>query len=202
MSLRRAMFTGLIESTGEVTAFDMEASAPRLDVYSELADELIKGESIAINGVCLTVVNLRGKHFEAEVSPETFRVTTLGRLRKGSVVNLERSLRVNGGLGGHFVLGHVDGVGHIRRVLQQAEFKLITVGYDSKLSSYIVPKGSIALDGVSLTVAALRGEDFDVQIVPFTWEHTNLATAGPETAVNLECDIIGKYVVRAFRERN
>ena len=201
MSLQTAMFTGLIESTGEVTAFDVEASAPRLDVYSELAGELIQGESIAINGVCLTVVSLREKHFGAEVSPETFRVTTLGRLRKGSIVNLERSLRVNGGLGGHFVLGHVDGVGHIRQVVQQAAFKLVTVSYDSTLSSYIVPKGSIALDGISLTVAALRGEEFDVQIVPFTWEHTNLATAGPETPVNLECDIIGKYVVRAFRER-
>jgi riboflavin synthase len=196
------MFTGIVESTGEVTAFDTEASAPRLDVYSELAGELIKGESIAINGVCLTVVNLRDKHFEAEVSPETFRVTTLDRLRKGSVVNLERSLRVNGRLGGHFVLGHVDGVGRIRRVLDQAEFKLITVSYDLSLSSYIVPKGSIALDGVSLTVAALCGDEFDVQIVPITWEHTNLATAGPETLVNLECDIIGKYVVRAFHERD
>jgi len=196
------MFTGLIESTGEVTAFDREASAPRLDVCSELTGKLAQGESIAINGVCLTVVNLRDKHFEAEVSPETFRVTTLGRLRKGSIVNLERPLRVNDGLGGHFVLGHVDGVGRIRRVLQQAEFKLVTVSYDSILSAYIVPKGSIALDGVSLTVAALREEEFDVQIVPFTWEHTNLATGGPETSVNLECDIIGKYVVRAFRERD
>ena len=196
------MFTGLIESTGEVTALDLEASAPRLDVYTELARELVSGESISINGVCLTVVSLGDTHFSVEVSPETFRVTTLVDLSKGSVVNLERSLRVNGGLGGHFVLGHVDGVGHIRRIIQQADFKLITVGYDSKLSSYIVPKGSIALDGISLTVAALRVDEFDVQIVPFTWEHTNLTTAGPETSVNLECDIIGKYVVRAFRERD
>lgn len=196
------MFTGLIESTGEVTALDLEASAPRLDVYTELARKLVSGESISINGVCLTVVSLGDTHFSVEVSPETFRVTTLGDLSKGSVVNLERSLRVSGGLGGHFVLGHVDGVGHIRRIIQQADFKLITVGYDSKLSSYIVPKGSIALDGISLTVAALRDEEFDVQIVPFTWEHTNLAAGAPGASVNLECDIIGKYVVRAFRERD
>ena len=194
------MFSGLIEGTGTVVALQAIPVGARVSIETTLAQGLELGESIAVNGVCLTVVEKGNAAFQAEISPETARVTTLGTLSSGAVVNLERPLRVDARLGGHFVLGHVDGVGHVREVGPQEEFHLVTVGYDPALASYIVPKGSIAVDGISLTVAALRPEEFDIQIVPYTWQHTNLRSAAPETPVNLECDIIGKYVVRAVRE--
>ena len=194
------MFSGLIEATGSVVALREIPAGARLSVDTPLAQELALGDSIAVNGVCLTVVEHGDRVFDAEISPETARVTTLGRFTPGAVVNLERPLKVDARLGGHFVLGHVDGVGQIRQVHQEAEFNLLTVGYDPTLAPYIVPKGSIAVDGISLTVADLRDEEFDVQIVPFTWQHTNLRGALRDAPVNLECDIIGKYVVRAVRE--
>lgn len=194
------MFSGLIESTGTVIALREIPAGARLSIGTTLAPDLELGDSIAVNGVCLTVVENGAEAFDAEISPETARVTTLGGLALGRIVNLERPLRVDARLGGHFVLGHVDGVGHVREVRPQEEFSLVTVGYDPTLAPYIVPKGSVAVDGISLTVAALRAEEFDVQIVPYTWQHTNLQSAGPETPVNLECDIIGKYVVRAVRQ--
>lgn len=194
------MFSGLIEATGSVVALQKIPAGARLSVETPLAQELALGDSIAVNGVCLTVVEQRDRVFDAEISPETGRVTTLGRVTTGTVVNLERPLKADGRLGGHFVLGHVDGVGQILQVQQEDEFNLVTVGYDKTLAPYIVSKGSIAVDGISLTVAGLRHEEFDVQIVPYTWQHTNLQGARRETPVNLECDIIGKYVVRAVRE--
>lgn len=194
------MFSGLIEATGSVVALREIPAGARLSVETPLAQELVLGDSIAVNGVCLTVVEHGDRVFDAEISPETARVTTLGRFTPGAVVNLERPLKVDARLGGHFVLGHVDGVGQIRQVHQEAEFNLVTVGYEPTLAPYIVPKGSIAVDGISLTVTGLRDEEFDVQIVPFTWQHTNLRGARRDAPVNLECDIIGKYVVRAVRE--
>ena len=194
------MFSGLIEATGTVIGGQEIPAGARLSIGTTLARDLTLGDSIAVNGVCLTVVERDDTGFDAEVSPETARVTTLGRLPSGSVVNLERPLRVDARLGGHFVLGHVDAVGHVRLIQPQAEFNLVTVAYDPALASFLVPKGSVAVDGISLTVAALRPDEFDVQIVPYTWQHTNLQRASPDTPVNLECDIIGKYVVRAVRE--
>ena len=194
------MFSGLIEATGTVIALQEIPSGARLSIGTTLARDLALGESISVNGVCLTVVERRDTAFDAEVSPETARVTTLGGLPSGTVVNLERPLRVDARLGGHFVLGHVDEVGHVRKVRSQEEFNLVTVAYAPTLASFLVPKGSIAVDGISLTVAVLRPDEFDVQIVPYTWQHTNLQSASLETPVNLECDIIGKYVVRAIRE--
>ena len=194
------MFSGLIEATGSVVTLREIPAGARLSVETPLAQELVLGDSIAVNGVCLTVVEHGNRVFDAEISPETARVTTLGRFTPGAVVNLERPLKVDARLGGHFVLGHVDGVGQIRQVHQEAEFNLVTVGYEPTLAPYIVPKGSIAVDGISLTVTGLRDEEFDVQIVPFTWQHTNLRGARRDAPVNLECDIIGKYVVRAVRE--
>ena len=162
--------------------------------------ELGLGDSIAVNGVCLTVIEKDDSSFTAEVSPETVRVTTLSGLRAAQTVNLERPMLADGRLGGHFVLGHVDGVGTISGIEKQADFSLVRVTYPLPLAAYIVPKGSIALDGISLTVAGLDAAHFDVQIVPYTWLHTNLHAARVGDPVNLECDIIGKYVVRAVRE--
>jgi riboflavin synthase len=194
------MFSGLIEATGTVVGVQEIPAGARLSIGTTLARDLALGDSIAVNGVCLTVVEKGDAAFDAEVSPATARVTTLGGVALGAVVNLERPLRIDARLGGHFVLGHVDAVGHVRVVRSQEEFNLVTIAYDPTLTSFLVTKGSIAVDGISLTVAALRSEEFDVQVVPYTWQHTNLQSAGPSTLVNLECDIIGKYVVRAVRK--
>ncbi len=194
------MFSGLIEAVGALEQVEDIPQGRRLRVRTVLAPELALGDSVAVNGVCLTVVACDDSGFEAEISPETARVTTLGALGSGAQVNLERPLRADMRFGGHFVLGHVDGMGNLVEVRQQAEFWLVTVTYEPSLESYLVHKGSVAVDGISLTVAALHPGRFDVQIVPYTWEHTNVQGLPVSTAVNLECDIIGKYVVKAVRE--
>ena len=192
------MFNGLIEALGEVAELTSIPAGLRLGVRTGLARGLVLGESIAVNGVCLTVVRADEASFDAEVSPETRRVTGLGALRLGGAVNLERSMRADARVGGHFVQGHVDATGRIEGVRHDAEFHWITVSFPAALSPYLVRKGSIAVDGISLTVARLRDTGFDAQIVPYTWEHTNLGRAQTGAVVNLECDIIGKYVVRAL----
>ena len=192
------MFTGLIEAVGEVVEVKSIPAGFRIRVATGLAGELGPGDSIAVNGVCLTVVLGDTKEFHAEISPETARVTTLGTFRPGSIVNLERPLRAEARLGGHFVLGHIDDVGCVDEFREDAEFFWMTIRYPPALSPYIVQKGSIAVDGVSLTVAELGARCFNVQLVPHTWRHTNLRTLALDDPVNLECDIIGKHVVKAF----
>ena len=194
----KAMFSGLIERVGKVADVEPIPAGLRIRIATGLAAELSVGDSVAVNGVCLTVANLDDAGFWAKVSPETARVTTLGRVGSEGVVNLERALRADARLGGHFVLGHVDDVGHIDAIAQQTEFYRVTLRYPRAVDAYIVQKGSIAVDGISLTVARLERGRFDVQIVPYTWEHTNLRAARVDDPVNLECDIIGKYVVRAL----
>lgn len=191
------MFTGLIEAVGAVTEARRTPAGLVLRVESPLAAELAAGDSIAVNGVCLTVVRPAADAFAADVSPETARVTTLGGATAGDLVNLERPLRADGRVGGHFVLGHVDGTGRLEDIREEAEFRRLTFAHPPGLQPLLVQKGSIAVDGVSLTVAALEAGRFDVQIVPFTWENTRLRAAAAGHAVNLECDIIGKYVLNA-----
>ena len=191
------MFSGLVEATGEVAELKSIPAGLRIRVLTELAPGLAPGDSVAVNGVCLTVVLNDAAEFHAEVSPETARVTTLGGLSPGSLVNLERPLRADDRFGGHFVLGHVDEIGHVDEVRQEADFYWVTFRYPSALAPYIVRKGSIAVDGISLTAAGLSPQRFDVQIVPYTWQHTNLHAVTVDDPVNLECDIIGKYVVKA-----
>jgi riboflavin synthase len=147
--------------------------------------------------VCLTVTSIEGTEFRADVGPETLRVTTLGRFAPGTRVNLERPLRADGRFGGHFVQGHVDGVGRIEDWRAEADFHWLTVSFAPELAPLIVPKGSIAIDGISLTVARLAVDRLDIMIVPFTIEHTNLKAAEKLDAVNIECDMVGKYVARA-----
>jgi riboflavin synthase len=155
------------------------------------------GDSVAVNGVCLTVILSESDEIHADVGPETLRVTTLDNLRRGALVNLERPLRADGRFGGHFVQGHVDAVGHVEDMRAQDDFHWMTVSFPVVLAPYIVHKGSIAVDGISLTVAGLGRDRFDVQLVPHTLAHTNLKAARLRDRVNLECDLVGKYVVRA-----
>ena len=192
------MFTGLIEAVGAIADVARTATGRRLRIDTALAGALTPGDSLAVNGVCLTVVAVDGSSVQADVSPETARVTTLGAARAGSVVNLERPLRADGRLGGHFVQGHVDAPGRVDEIREEGDSHWITVQYPSQLERYIVRKGSIAVDGVSLTVAGVDALRFDVQIIPFTWAHTNLSGLRSGDAVNLECDVLAKYVARAL----
>jgi len=191
------MFTGLVEAVGELIERKPTDRGFRLRIGTGLSRELSPGDSLAVNGVCLTVIVADGQEVHADVGPETDRVTTLGGLAPGSVVNLERPLRADSRFGGHFVQGHVDAVGNIEELRQDAEFYWLTVSFPSQLAPYLVHKGSIAVDGISLTVAGLGINRFDVQLVPFTMQHTNLHRAQVRDRVNLECDMVGKYVVRA-----
>jgi riboflavin synthase len=191
------MFTGLIESVGELVERKSTSGGFRLRIGSTLAPELSPGDSIAVNGVCLTVILAEHDEIHADVGPETVRVTTLGWLARGSRVNLERPLRADSRLGGHFVQGHVDAIANIEDLRQDADFHWLTVSFAPHLAPYLVHKGSIAVDGISLTVAGLGTDRFDVQVVPYTMTHTNLGHIHVRDRVNLECDIVGKYVVRA-----
>jgi len=191
------MFTGLVESVGELIERKPTSGGFRLRIGSSLAPELAPGDSVAVNGVCLTVILAEQHEVHADVGPETVRVTTLGWLAPGSRVNLERPLRADGRVGGHFVQGHVDAIGHVEDLRRDADFHWLTVSFPSHLAPYLVHKGSIAVDGISLTVAGLGADRFDVQVVPYTMEQTNLGRAQIRDRVNLEVDIVGKYVVRA-----
>jgi riboflavin synthase len=191
------MFTGLIEAVGRVAEVKGGAGV-RVRIRTELASELTPGDSLAVNGVCLTVIVAEGGDVHADIGPETARITTLGALRREQALNLERPMKADGLVGGHFVQGHVDGMGTIDEIRPEGEARWLTVSYPSALAPLMVRKGSIAVDGVSLTLAGLGETKFDVMIIPFTWEHTNLRTLRVGDRVNLECDMIGKYVARAL----
>lgn len=191
------MFTGLVETVGELLERKTTSGGFRLRIGSRLAPELAPGDSLAVNGVCLTVILAEQQEIHADIGPETVRVTTLGSLPRGSALNLERPLRADGRFGGHFVQGHVDAIGHVEELRQDADFHWLTVSFPSHLAAYLVHKGSIAVDGISLTVAGLGADRFDVQVVPYTMDHTNLGRLQIRERVNIECDMVGKYVVRA-----
>jgi riboflavin synthase len=184
------MFTGLVREVGEVVSFE----DGRLRVESSIAASV--GDSVAIDGVCLTVVDGDRRSLAFDAVPETLARTTLGRLAPGSPVNLEPALRAGEALGGHHVQGHVDGVGRIRSVEDEGEGKRVWVDAPSGLLRYCVEKGSVAVDGVSLTVAALDGHGFAVALVPHTLEATTLGRAASGDEVNLEADVLAKYVER------
>ena len=194
------MFTGIVETIGTLVEVKPTAGGYRVRIKTALARDVAPGDSVAVAGVCLTAIVVDGDELHADVGPETSRMTTLGALRRGQGVNLERPMRFDGRLGGHLVLGHVDGVGQVDEVRPEGESHWLTVSYPSALASYFIRKGSVALDGVSLTVAGLGAKQFDVQIVPFTWRATTLHQLRTGDRVNLECDMIGKYVVRAVEQ--
>jgi riboflavin synthase len=186
------MFTGLIEATGKVVSMRRSSRGGRLTIASSL-EGLAIGESVSVNGVCQTVAELKGGAFFCDVLPETMRVTNLGQLRAGSIVNLERALEAGARLGGHIVNGHVDGVGRVTRVIRDPLGIEIDAG--SELGRYMVPKGSVAVDGVSLTIGPdMQGDRFSVFIIPHTWETTTLGKISPGSRVNIEVDIMAKYV--------
>jgi riboflavin synthase len=191
------MFTGLIESVGQVEAVTATPTGMHIAIATALAGNLQAGESVSVNGVCLTATRLEPGRLHADIGPETARVTTLGRLRAGDPVNLERSMRADSRFGGHFVQGHVDGVGEILSIRPDGDATWLAVRFPGPLAPLIVRKGSIAMDGISLTVADLREREFDVMIIPFTWQHTNLSSRRTGDGVNLEGDMVGKYVARA-----
>jgi riboflavin synthase len=191
------MFTGLVEAVGTVTEHRPTPSGVRVRIETAVAPDLSPGDSLAVNGVCLTVVSRDTDGVHMDVSPETARITTLGAIRRGSLVNLERPLRADARLGGHFVQGHVDGTGTVEELRQDGDSYWLTVMFAPALAPYIVRKGSIAVNGISLTVAGVDDRRFDVQIIPYTWLHTNLHGTKAGDPVNLECDILGKYVARS-----
>ena len=191
------MFTGIVEAVGELVDRTPTTGGLRLRIGTTLAPELSRGDSVAVNGVCLTVTSADGGEIEADIGPETSRVTTLGWLPRGRLVNLERPLRADGRFGGHIVQGHVDATGQIEELREDAGFHWLTVSFPAALAPFIVCKGSIAVDGISLTVAGLGSRRLDVQLVPYTMEHTNLSRAQVRDRVNLECDVVAKYVVHA-----
>jgi riboflavin synthase len=191
------MFTGLIETVGRVGEISRTANGLRIAIRTDIAADLADGESVSVNGVCLTVAQRDATGFAADIGPETARVTTLGAVQAGQPVNLERAMAANGRFGGHFVQGHVDGIGTIRDVRVEGDTCWLKVAFSPELAPFFVPKGSVALDGVSLTVAALAPDHFDVMIIPFTRAHTTLGALPAGSLVNLECDVVGKYVARA-----
>ena len=193
------MFTGLIADLGTVVAVDATDDGVRLRVESRLAGDLRDGDSVAVNGVCLTAVGADAAGFGADVMRETLRRSSLGEVAPGTRVNLELPLRADERLGGHVVQGHVDGLGAIRAVREDGFARVVSIAADPDLLRYVVEKGSIAVDGVSLTVAAIDGGRFDVSLIPETLERTNLGAARPGTPVNLEVDILAKYVEKLVR---
>src|SRR3954470_1661375 len=188
------MFTGLVETTARVRSVDPDGDGVRLEVETPLAADLSQGDSIAVNGVCLTAVEPSETAFSADVMAETLRRSSLGPLAKGDSVNLELPLRAGDRLGGHMVQGHVDGTGTVADTRDEGFARLVRIAAAPEVLKYVVEKGSIAVDGVSLTVAAVDSSSFTVSLIPETLERTTLGQAAPGRLVNLEVDVLAKYV--------
>ena len=188
------MFTGLVADLGTVSGVEATGDGVRVRVASALAGELGEGDSVAVNGVCLTATAIAGGEFTADVMHETLRRSSLAGVAEGTRVNLELPLRAQDRLGGHVVQGHVDGVGTISATEQDGFARVVTIDAPPELLRYVVEKGSIAVDGVSLTVASVTEDTFAVSLIPETLERTNLGAAAPGTPVNLEVDVLAKYV--------
>jgi riboflavin synthase len=196
------MFTGIVEEMGAITTLEKTLAGTRVTIMaSTVMGDLKIGDSVSVNGICLTVVS-RGEHdFSVEVSPETLSVTTLGGMAGGTPVNLERAMKLNERIGGHLVVGHVDGVGVIRSRHQDGNTIFLTIGAPPEILRYCVAKGSITVDGISLTINDVSERGFSVAIIPHTAKATTLGLKRVEDTVNLESDLIGKYVERLLQER-
>ena len=196
------MFTGIIEAVGTIRDWASRGAGAAAGIAAaSLAAGLRPGDSIAVDGACLTVTGLRGDTFTCDLSPETLSRTTLGRLRVGSQVNLERPLRLGDRLGGHIVTGHVDAVGEILQRTAQGDAEVVRIRFPQALASLLVMKGSIAVDGISLTVAELADDRFGVAVIPYTLQQSTLGSKRVGDPVNLEADILGKHVARLLAAR-
>jgi riboflavin synthase len=200
------MFTGIIEHLGTIEALDLKRDGGRVTIHApSAAPSLAVSNSIAVNGCCLTIVDLHNSRFSADLSGETIRKTSFGAdgagLQQGARVNLEQPLTAGKEFGGHFVLGHVDTIGHVTHLTSEGENWWFGVQVPEEFARYIVPKGSITIDGVSLTVARWQNNTAEVAVIPYTYEHTNIRDRKPGDAVNLEGDILGKYVERYLEAR-
>ncbi len=194
------MFTGIIEELGRVAAIDRLAAGVRITIAADVVTgDITIGDSIAVNGVCLTALDPRPESFAADLSPETLERSTIGRLKVGSRVNLERAVTPSTRLGGHIVQGHVDGRGEFIGVTDEGDFRTVRIGFPPEFRRYLVYKGSVAVEGISLTVARLDDTYFDIAVIPKTWEMTDLSTLSAGDAVNLEADVIAKYVENIVR---
>jgi riboflavin synthase len=193
------MFTGIVEELGTVRATERAGEVLRLEVATRVAREGSEvGASVAVNGVCLTVVAAKPETLAFEVGPETLARTTLGRLAGGDAVNLERPLRFGAAVGGHLVLGHVDGIGTVEEVTRVESTARVRITLPGPLAPLLVPQGSVAVDGVSLTIAALQARAFEVMVIPHTLAVTTFGRLAPGQTVNLETDVIGKYLQRSL----
>jgi riboflavin synthase len=196
------MFTGLIEDCGTLKSVVRTSTSAVITLNTALPTEsLMKGDSVAVNGVCLTVVEKGAHSFSADVSPETFSRSTLELLRSGSRVNLERALRVGDRLGGHIVTGHVDAIGTLKQVTSVQNAILLEIGVPDACSRYLVEKGSVAVDGISLTINSVKVNSFELSIIPHTLDKTTLKDLSPGSKVNIETDILGKYVERLMGKK-
>jgi len=190
------VFTGLIQDVGKVDSVDSGDGGARLRIATTLASEIALGDSVAVNGICLTATAADSGTFETEAMNQTLEVTALGEVEAGARVNLELAMQASGRLGGHIVQGHIDGVGEVLAASEDGFARRLRVALAPELLRYAVDKGSITLDGVSLTIAALGEEWVEVSLIPETMERTNLGRPGPGSKLNVECDIVAKYVER------
>jgi riboflavin synthase len=195
------MFTGLIAEMGSVSTLELDGEGATLTIESSLAGALREGDSIAVNGVCLTAAQVSGESFRAQAMNETLKRSSLGGLRVGARVNLELALRAEDRLGGHVVQGHVDGTGTVRGTREEGFARILEIETDPGLARYLVEKGSVAVDGVSLTVSSLEPDGFAVSLIPETLKRTNLGRVGEGALVNVEVDILAKHVERLLEAR-
>jgi riboflavin synthase len=199
------MFTGIIEQMGRIESLNVTPQGGRLrvQILGQIDDRppLVLGSSIAVNGCCLTAVELGVSAFAADLSAETLRRTSFAETAGGKIVNLERPLRAGDELGGHMVQGHVDGVGRVMRLVPEGENWWLGVRVPEEFARYVAEKGSITIDGLSLTVAAWHDSIAEIAVIPFTYQHTDIRHLAPGDAVNLECDVLAKYVVHMFAPR-
>lgn len=191
------MFTGIIEELGEISSLNKHANGAKIRVSAKIVTkDTAEGDSIAVNGVCLTALDVKSDGFTADVSEETLKKSTLGKLKTGAKVNLERAVTPSTRLGGHLAQGHVDARGKFISAEQSGDFWTVRVSYPAEIGQYLVYKGSISVEGISLTIAELTDDYFEIAVIPKTWELTNLSTLKSGDEVNLEADVIAKYVER------
>ena len=191
------MFTGIIEELGKIASLEKHANGAKIKISAQIVTEnTIEGDSIAVNGVCLTALDIKSDSFTADVSQETLQKSTLGKLKNGAKVNLERAVTPQTRLGGHIVQGHVDSCGKFVSAMKSGDFWTVRIAFPREIGQYLVYKGSISVEGISLTIAELKDDYFEIAVIPKTWELTNLSTLKSGDDVNLEADVIAKYVER------